>query len=1284
MVIRRGLLGRRTVVGAAIAALLAGGIGGPSSGTPIDATTPTADPTAPDAARSTTVTLVTGDRVTMATAPGGHRTYTVDAAPRDGGVPVTFSTFGTGRDYYVIPSDAMAYIAAGSVDRTLFDVPELVRQGATSTSGPPPVIIEYRGDPTGPTLTRRAADLPGSYPAATLESIDGAALDPARHGGPALWSGLTDATTTSGRLGAGVRRIWLDATTTETLDHSVPQIGAPDVWAAGYDGSGVTVAILDTGIDPTHPDLEDKVIAGQDFTGAGTTVDGNGHGTHVASIVAGSGAASGGQYRGVAPGASLMVGKVLDDGGNGQLSWAIDGMEWAAHNDADVVNLSLGAGATDGTDPGSQAVDALSAETGTLFVIASGNDYRDAAVSTPGAATAALTVGAVDDNDALAAFSNRGPRLGDAAVKPNITAPGVGIVAARAAGTSLGNPVDDRYTELSGTSMATPHVAASAALLAQIHPEWTGEQLKAALTSTATPGDYTVFQQGAGRVDVARAFEQGVYADATLDFGRLDDPATQPVDRTLTYRNTTDQPVDLTLTASGRGWDGQDVPADAIELSANAITAPADGTATIDLTIDPTRLDSGVYGGVVTATGAGGIAVRIPWSLYESVASHAVTVTDRDRDGGPADPGLPVFLVKVDPGVVTNDPFREWVSMQWTDGAGQATFKAAPGVYDVYSQITTWDVDATETTLAIASEVPIDGDTDVTLDARDARTRNPRVGESVNLLSAYLQVIRKTPDGRTFIPGLLLEESSEWVIHATPTPQPTLGSVESIAKFTYGSELATVETTGPHPLAVHPDYWPFYAGPTLAGTRRLPIMFAGAGEPSALEAARDKLALVRIEIPDGEPFRASYAWLEAQRISEAAAAAGAAGVLFYIDAPGAIGQNFQSQPLLQIGLSRADGERLRQQIATRPGVELVVEGRRTPRDIYHLRYGTEGYPDTDRPFVSDRQLATIPARYQATGPDQSGGLVWFAFSPAMSDSSDILVPYWAGAAWTEHAASFGVPVRWLREAHFAAVNLRAWSVLRPGDRLPPETWFDAPVHYGAMEVGAPYPTTLRCTFCRQGDRLVVGQYRLDGDDDHYEFAWYAPPQWRLFHGDEEIPAQGSSWRWFAIPPGQGTYRLQMTYTQPGEPTLAPRIETEWVFGSSVPSAGQLPASYECPFQTSPEPCAFQRLIQLRYDLGLDLFGTAPAGDRHTFEIRAGSLSGSVERPTVTRLDVAYSIDDGQTWHPADVENAGPGRFRVAVRHPAGTEGGFVTLRVHATNTLGDEVTQTLDRAYRLP
>lgn len=171
--------------------------------------------------------------------------------------------------------------------------------------------------------------------------------------------------------------MWLDGKVRATLSDTTAQIGAPDVWSGGNTGEGVGVAVLDTGVDAGHPDFAGRIAATASFVPDQDVTDRNGHGTHVASTVAGTGAASGGVEKGVAPGASLHIGKVLDNSGSGQDSWVLAGMEWAVRDQhAKIVSMSLGDSPTDGTDPLSEAVNWLSAETGALFVVAAATPVR--------------------------------------------------------------------------------------------------------------------------------------------------------------------------------------------------------------------------------------------------------------------------------------------------------------------------------------------------------------------------------------------------------------------------------------------------------------------------------------------------------------------------------------------------------------------------------------------------------------------------------------------------------------------------------------------------------------------------------------------------------------------------------------------------------------------------------------------------------------------------------------------------------------------------------------------
>jgi len=312
-----------------------------------------------------------------------------------------------------------------------------------------------------------------------------------------------------------VEMVWRDRLVRPCLDVSVPLVGAPAVWEAGGTGRGVRVAVVDTGVDVAHPDLAGRVIATHDVTGEGFG-DGNGHGTHVAGIAAGAGE----RYRGVAPGAMLMAVKVLRSDGSGLMSWVMEGVEWALDNGAQVINLSLGAtGPTDGRDPVSLACDGAVARGAVVCVAAGNTGPAGGTIGPPGGARQVVTVGAGTDLDQVADFSSRGPTT-DGRPKPDLLCPGYGIVSCRAAGTRLGQPVDERYTEASGTSMATPHASGGAALLLEARPGLKPYQVKALLMLTARDLGQPRVAQGSGRMDVWAALQR--------DPGTLPQPQPEP------------------------------------------------------------------------------------------------------------------------------------------------------------------------------------------------------------------------------------------------------------------------------------------------------------------------------------------------------------------------------------------------------------------------------------------------------------------------------------------------------------------------------------------------------------------------------------------------------------------------------------------------------------------------------------------------------------------------------------------------------------------------------------
>lgn len=299
--------------------------------------------------------------------------------------------------------------------------------------------------------------------------------------------------------------IWLDRPVHTWLDQSVPLIGAPKVWDAGFKGGGIVICIVDTGVDASHPDLAGRLSITKDFTGEGFQ-DNNGHGTHVAGIAAGSGAESKGKYRGVAPEATLIAAKVLKGDGSGLMSDVMSGVEWGVDNGARVINLSLGSdGSCDGTDALSQICDAA-VDAGVVVCVAAGNAGPAAStVGSPGCAFKVITVGASDRSDRIASFSSRGPTA-DGRLKPDISFPGVAIASCRARGTSMGQVIDDFYTAASGTSMATPHCAGAAALLLNAEPQLTPQNVKDRLMNSAKDLGFQWNAQGRGRAQVYEAY----------------------------------------------------------------------------------------------------------------------------------------------------------------------------------------------------------------------------------------------------------------------------------------------------------------------------------------------------------------------------------------------------------------------------------------------------------------------------------------------------------------------------------------------------------------------------------------------------------------------------------------------------------------------------------------------------------------------------------------------------------------------------------------------------------
>ncbi|BEL12333.1 hypothetical protein Q0Z83_105240 [Actinoplanes sichuanensis] len=299
----------------------------------------------------------------------------------------------------------------------------------------------------------------------------------------------------------------------------IPKIHTTDAWQKST-GAGVVVAVIDSGVDGTHPDLAANMVSGFDATTdrAGTTTDRHGHGTHVAGTVAAvTGNATG--ISGVAPDVKIMPVKVLGDDGSGNMSDTAEGITWAADHGAQVINMSLG---------GTQKVTAVSnaiayaRSKGVTVVAAVGNSREQGSpTSYPAADAGVIGVAATDSNDRVGVYSNAGNYV-------DVAAPGTDIFSLAPNG---------QYKTMSGTSMASPHVAGLAALLKSYQKSLTPDQIEATLEKSAVDLGPVGFDNdfGNGRVDALAALN--ALAPATT--APTTPPTTAPVTKAPTTAPTT-------------------------------------------------------------------------------------------------------------------------------------------------------------------------------------------------------------------------------------------------------------------------------------------------------------------------------------------------------------------------------------------------------------------------------------------------------------------------------------------------------------------------------------------------------------------------------------------------------------------------------------------------------------------------------------------------------------------------------------------------------------------------
>lgn len=720
-----------------------------------------------------TVTLITGDKVTLRPTSEGRSAVTVTPAPhRDRGT--SFRTLRTEDGVYVIPED-MTRLLSGTLDRELFNVRRLIDNGFDDAStGDLPLIVQGSDPLSAIRNERRSRALP---------SIDAVAMNV-----PKSTSSAFTAPFTSPRklAAAGVTKVWLDdkvrpartAGTTPVpagepaaphtnragLDSYLERIKAPEAWNLGVSGRGVNVAVLDTGVDAKHPDLHGNVRKEINFTTDATSGDGNGHGTHVASVVAGTGAQADGARRGVAFGANLWSAKVVGDNGEGFTSWVIAGMEWAAHQGADVINVSLG-GVPRENDPVAEAVDALSTETDTLFVVASGDDSLGAySVTTPGVAESALTVAAHGYR-----LDGAGPTRYTHLAKPDLIAPAADILGARSGGGTT-----QPYSAMTGTSPATAQTAGAAALLREQHPDWNTRQVKTALTTAAREMEGQLpLIDGAGLLDVARAVtDTSRLSRGNVDFAYLPYPdSSKPASQDITVTNEADTPRTFTVSDRAHGLAGDTAPDDLVTSSQERFTVAPGATEVVTITLTPANGNPGPYAGYVVLTEEAGPRRHLPLNFTLEAPRVTTSLKVLDRHGEPWAGGT-VLVVSLkgmyQPGG------GGWALVQ-LDEEGSGAARMAPGPMTVTATVRTPARDDEPDSVALTGypDIVVDEDRLVTIDARRARQLEPARVEGVRtkVASASLHFEQEDTKGRRL--GTVLEATGDEIEGGRVFLEPT-------------------------------------------------------------------------------------------------------------------------------------------------------------------------------------------------------------------------------------------------------------------------------------------------------------------------------------------------------------------------------------------------------------------------------------------------------------------------------------------------------------------------------
>jgi hypothetical protein len=799
---------------------------------------------------------------------------------------------------------------------------------------------------------------------------------------------------------------------------------------------------------------------------------------------------------------------------------------------------------------------------------------------------------------------------------------------------------------MSGTSMATPHVAGAAVLLAQEHPDWTGQQIKDALVSTSkeTP-DYTAYQGGSGRVDIKATASDTVFATGSVYSGFYPWPhdADKKSQKSITYTNTGDTAATLDLKI-----DAADAPAGLFSLSADQVTIPAHGTQQVTLTADPATMASGTKatGQVKAYDPSGALSTHTTIGISKEKERHTLHLKARDRAGKP--------LTGTAELVKFGTQYRQYVTL---DGSGEADVRVDPGTYSVVMWAEVQGAggpDSLGLALLGNHEAKVDKNTTVVLDGTQAHEVRAVTPKESSPLSTRMEYYRSA-QGSTWQSSYMLPLSYDSIWAQSGTEKVKDGDFAFTARWRSMQPLLTVASKTRSFDDVLPQ-----GGTTLLpeGHWKLPAVYAGQGAASdyaGLDVA-GKIAVVRRSNSVTAPQQA-----------EAAKDAGVKLLLVVNDQPGRLidwygGDHQTNSPVAVASLTKTEGEELIAQ-AQQGTVTLDVASKPVSDYAYDLVERHDGMIPEDLTYRATKDnLARVNvtlnnakaangAEFRFDIPDYSFGGIGFLFKAAIPGARTDWVSTDGKNRWYEQANNLDEQ---LEERSAVGITYKAGTTTDVN-------WF-SPIQHPRLNNSTWLP--------KRGNNFVqvnvpawggAGPNHAGHALNFHESNSVHKQTVSLYQGDKLVTSRNQPTLWAnPLPSARLPYRLVVDASRDASASpLSTRTHTEWTYMSG----------YTDDYELLP-------LIQLDYGVKTDASGSAHRNTDLT--VTPSALPGAPDAGKVTSAGLEVSYDDGATWHKADLEQSGA-TWQTKVQAP--TSASYVSIRATATDSNGNTVTQTINRAF---